>query len=107
MMMVLVVLWFNSFGLNSMLILSTLWLVIMVMSYSKWNSHLSVLLINLEFFTLILLYTMFFSFMGLGVNISMLMLIITSLVMEACLGLALLILMVRLQKMESLISSLM
>nr|YP_010924938.1 NADH dehydrogenase subunit 4L [Sinergasilus major]WKB17742.1 NADH dehydrogenase subunit 4L [Sinergasilus major] len=92
--------------LTDKMILSVIWLIIMMIAYANWRSHLGVVLINLEFFTLIFLYVMFFSLSYLNVNMSMVMLLITSLVMEACLGLSLLVFMVRLQKSESLISSL-
>nr|YP_010039697.1 NADH dehydrogenase subunit 4L [Sinergasilus undulatus]QOY46107.1 NADH dehydrogenase subunit 4L [Sinergasilus undulatus] len=92
--------------MSEKLVLSMVWVLIMVSAYSKWRSHLGVVLINLEFFTLIFLYVMFFSLNYYVMNVSMIMLLITSLVMEACLGLALLVLMVRIQNTESLISSL-
>nr|YP_009172414.1 NADH dehydrogenase subunit 4L [Sinergasilus polycolpus]ACB99582.1 NADH dehydrogenase subunit 4L [Sinergasilus polycolpus]ALG63357.1 NADH dehydrogenase subunit 4L [Sinergasilus polycolpus] len=92
--------------LSEQLMLIVVWMTIMMLAYAKWRSHLGVVLINLEFFTLIFLYTMFFSLSAYLINMTAVMLLITSLVMEACLGLALLVLMVRIQSTETLISSL-
>nr|YP_010757237.1 NADH dehydrogenase subunit 4L [Ergasilus tumidus]WEU66989.1 NADH dehydrogenase subunit 4L [Ergasilus tumidus] len=94
----------SSAMVKSLLII--VWLSLMILAYAKWRSHFSVILINLEFFTLVLLYLMFSAFSSMNLTMPLVMALTTSLVMEACVGLSLLILIVRTHKSESLISSL-